>query len=293
MSISTIIKSAEIIKDKYLPLIKSLQTILLLLTGLAGYISCRCPILNLWVVVGIAGSLFLSISGATILNMYFDRDIDAKMERTCWRPLPSGKITPKDALTFGLTITIIGLGWSLIIDTLFGAIIAAGVFIDVVVYTILLKRKTAWSIVWGGISGGMPILAGRALGFGTIDWVGISFGLAILFWIPTHILTFAMKYNDDYISAGVPTFASVYSFKITRMIIATSSILAAFMMGASAYGISLSWGYFRVITVLGFGLLGLAIYSAVKPSQKINFGLFKYASIFMLGAMVMIVLDVL
>jgi protoheme IX farnesyltransferase len=139
----------------------------------------------------------------------------------------------------------------------------------------------------------MPILAGRALGLGSIDWVGIAMALAILFWIPTHILTFAMKYNEDYQEAGIPTIPSRYGYKITRVIIAISSILAALSMGASAHGISLSWGYMRVMAVLALGLLGLAVISTVKPSQKLNFGLFKFASIFMLGAMVMIVLDVL
>ena len=100
-------------------------------------------------------------------------------------------------------------------------------------------------------------------------------------------------YNQDYQEAGIPTIPSRYGFKITRVIIAISSILAALSMGASAHGISLSWGYMRVMAVLALGLLGLAVISAVKPSQKLNFGLFKFASIFMLGAMVMIVLDVL
>jgi len=208
MSINDLWLTTKKYREKYLPLIKSLQTILLLLTGLAGYISCRCPVLNLWQVVAIACSLFFSISGSTILNMYFDRDIDTIMDRTCWRPLPSGKITPNEALFLGVTLTVIGLSWSLIIDILYGAIIAAGIFIDVFVYTVWLKRKTPWSIIWGGISGGMPILAGRALGYGSIDWVGITFSLAILFWIPTHILTFAMKYNEDYQGAGIPTIPS-------------------------------------------------------------------------------------
>jgi protoheme IX farnesyltransferase len=281
------------VQSKYWPLIKSLQTSLLLMTGLAGYMSCRCPIFNIVELLGLTGSLFLSISGSTILNMYFDRDIDSRMERTCWRPLPAGKITPSEALRFGLIIGTIGLVWAFSINVLYGVVIALGVFIDVVVYTIWLKRRTPWSIVFGGISGGMPILAGRVLGFGSIDWVGITFSLAILFWIPTHILTFAMKYHKDYELAEIPTFSSTYGFNTTRKIIAFSSILAAFTMGASAYGISLSWGYLRLVAVLGSGLLGLAVFSAIKPSQKMNFGLFKYASIFMLGAMVMIVLDVI
>jgi protoheme IX farnesyltransferase len=270
-----------------------LQTALLLITGLAGYMSARCPIFNIWTVLAMAGSLFLAISGSTVLNMWYDRDIDAKMARTCWRPLPAGKISPKEALHFGLLISVLGISWALAIDLLYGAIVFAGLFFDVVIYTIWLKRRTCWSIVWGGISGAMPVLAGRALGVGHIDWVGIVFALAILFWIPTHILTFAMKYHADYQAAGVPTFPSRYGFKFTRIVIAVSSVLAAASMGASAHGISLSWGYMRVMAVLAMGLLGLAVYSAIKPSPKLNFGLFKYASVFMLGAMIMIVLDVL
>ena len=255
--------------------------------------SCRCPVFNLSTILAVAGSLFLAISGSTVLNMWYDRDIDARMARTCWRPLPAGQISPPEALRFGLLLSILGVGWELLIDPLFGSIVFAGLFFDLVIYTVWLKRRTAWSIVWGGISGGMPILAGRTLGYGQIDWVGIVFALAILFWIPTHILTFAMKYHQDYQAAGIPTFPSAYGFKLTRITIAVSSSLAAFAMGLSAHGISLSWGYMRVMAVLAIGLLGLAIFSAAKPSQKLNFGLFKYASFFMLGAMVMIVLDVL
>ena len=69
-------------------------------------------------------------------------------------------------------------------DALYGLIIFAGLFFDVVVYTIWLKRKTCWSIVWGGISGGMPILAGRVLGLGGFDWIGVILSLGILFGFP-------------------------------------------------------------------------------------------------------------
>jgi protoheme IX farnesyltransferase len=281
------------LKTKYWPLIKSLQTALLLTTGLAGYMSARCPIFNIWTVLGVAGSLFLSISGSTVLNMWHDRDIDAKMNRTCWRPLPSGKITPEEALRFGLIISFLGIGWALAIDFLYGLIIFAGLFFDVAIYTLWLKRRTCWSIVWGGISGGMPILAGRALGLGYIDWIGLSLTFAILFWIPTHILTFSMRYHDDYKSAGIPTFPLTYGFKFTRITIAISSVIAAIAMAAAAIGIGMDWGYLRLMGVLSVGLLGLAIAISIRPSERVNFGLFKYASLFMLAAMMMIVLEVL
>ena len=281
------------IRSKYWPLIKSLQTGLLLMTGLAGYMSARCPVFNLTTILSISGSLFLAISGSTVLNMWYDRDIDARMDRTCMRPLPSGKISPREALLFGLIISALGVGWALAIDLLFGLIVFAGLFFDVVIYTFWLKRRTCWSIVWGGISGAMPILAGRALGMGTIDWVGFALATAVLFWIPTHILTFSMRYYADYKAAGIPTFPSTYGFHFTRVTIATSSLIAALAMGAAAAGIGMSWGYLRLMAVLSVGLLTLAITISVRPSERVNFGLFKYASLFMLGAMIMIVLDVL
>ncbi len=279
--------------SKYWPLIKSLQTFLLLITGLAGYMSARCPVFNIWTVLGVAGSLFLAISGSTVLNMWYDRDIDAKMNRTCWRPLPTGKISPAEALRFGLILSVLGVGWALAMDWLFGLVVFAGLFFDVVIYTFWLKRKTCWSIVWGGISGGMPILAGRALGLGYIDWVGLALTFGILFWIPTHILTFSMRYFEDYKAARVPTFPSTYGFQFTRVTIAISSVLAAICMAAAAVGIGMDWGYLRLMGVLSVGLLGLAIAISIRPSERVNFGLFKYASLFMLGAMVMIVMDVI
>lgn len=261
------------------------------MTGLAGYMSSRCPIFNIGTILGITGCMFLAISGSTVLNMWYDRDIDARMNRTCWRPLPTGKITPQETLRFGLLISLLGVGWAFAIDLLFGAIILAGLTFDVVVYTVLLKRRTCWSIVWGGISGAMPILAGRTLGYGSIDWVGLTLAASVLFWIPTHILTFSMRYHQDYLSAKIPTFPSTYNFQVTRITIALSSIFAALAMGLASYGISMAWGYLRVLAVLTLGLLGLAFYSTIRPSEKLNFSLFKYASIFMLGSMVLIVIS--
>ena len=275
-------------KENYWPLVKSLQTLLLLATGLAGFISGRCPVMSWQLLFGVTGSLFLAISGSTVLNMWYDRDIDALMQRTCGRPLPSGRISPHVGLTFGLVMSFIGVAWAFSLGALYGAIVFAGLFFDLVVYTVLLKRRTAWSIVWGGIAGGMPILAGRALAIGQIDWIGITLTLAVLFWIPTHILTFSMRNYDDYKAAGIPTFPSTYGFEITQLTIAISSVLAAIMMGLSAYGIGLTWGFLRLMAVLTGGLLFLAMASILRPSDRVNFGLFKYASLYMLSAMVLL-----
>ena len=276
------------IRKKYWPLIKSLQTGLLVITGLAGYMSTKCPYTNWPIVLSLTGSLFLAISGSTILNMWFDRDIDALMDRTKKRPLPSGLIQPSEALILGLVLSIIGVGWALILDPIYGLVVFAGLFFDVFVYTIWLKRKTAWSIIWGGISGGMPILAGRVLGTGEFDWVGIALAASVLFWIPTHIMTFNIRYLDDYKKADVPTFASVYGIAFTQKIIAISSFLVAVIMSFASIGIGMTIGYVRILIILSVGLLILSLMSAIIPSKKLNFGLFKFASVYMLSSMLLI-----
>ncbi|MBN2556824.1 MAG: UbiA family prenyltransferase [Anaerolineales bacterium] len=269
------------------PLIKYLQTSLLLTTGLAGFMSARCPVLNLGLMSELTLSLFLAISGSTVLNMIFDRDIDARMERTRKRPIPSGCVSLREAWILGCVLSAAGIAWAFKLNLLYGVIVFAGLFFDVAVYTIWLKRRTAWSVVWGGISGGMPILAGRALALGAIDWIGVALMFAVLFWIPTHIMTFNIRHKEDYARAGIPTFSSAYGDQVTRFVIALSSVLAAVSMGSAAYGIQITWGSLRVLAILSIGLFSLAVCSLRQPSWKLNFGLFKYASIYMLGSMLL------
>lgn len=272
------------------PLIKSPQTGLLVITGAAGYMSTKCPIFNLWTVAGLLLSLFLSISGSTILNMWWDRDIDSRMARTKNRPLAAGKIHPNEALRLGLILSLLGVGLAVAMDPLYGLVVFAGLFFDVVIYSIWLKRRTAWGIIWGGISGGMPILAGRFLGVGGFDWIGIILALGVLFWIPTHIMTFSMKYHHDYKAADIPTFPSTYGFPATRIAIAVSSVFAALAMGLAAWGIGMTIGYIRILAVLSIGLLTLAAISIFRPTEQINFGLFKYASVYMLSSMILMII---
>ncbi len=273
----------------YWALTKSLQTGLLISTGLAGYMSARCPVFHLGTLIGVGFSLYLAIAGSTVLNMWWDRDIDSKMKRTQMRPLSSGELDPAEALRLGLVLSLLGVGLAVAMDALYGLIVFAGLFFDVVIYTIWLKRRTCWGIVWGGISGGMPILAGRAFGVGAVDWIGILLSLGILFWIPTHILTFSMKYFDDYKAAGIPTFASTYGFNATRITIAISNIFASLAMGISAWAIGATMLHLCSLAILSLILLTLAIISIFKPTERINHGLFKYASAYMLLSMALMV----
>jgi heme o synthase len=279
--------------NTYWRLTKSPQTALLLLTGIAGYMSARCPVVAWQTLMALVGSLYLAIAGSTVLNMVYDRDIDRRMQRTCRRPLPAGLVSVREAVILGFVMVTVGLAVAFALSPLFGLVVAVGAFIDVVVYTIWLKRRTPWAIVWGGIAGGMPILAGRTLGLGAYDWVGMMLCVSVLMWIPIHIMTFNIRHQEDYRQAGIPTFPSHYGIRTTGIAIALSSVLAAAAMTTALIGMGMAWGYLRVLIVLGLGLVLLAAASVARPSDRSNFGLFKYASVFMLSAMALVVIETL
>ena len=287
-SLFSILKSK--IRD-YWSLIKSLQTFLLLFTGLAGYMSARCPVLTFPTLLGLGGSLFLTISGSTVLNMVYAQDLDSCMLRTARRPLPSRRLPRGEALGLGLCMTILGLLWAIRLSPLYAFVVLTGMLLDILVYTIWLKRRTPWSILWGGLAGGMPVLAGRVLGLGSVDWVGLALASTVLLWIPIHIMTFHIRHQDDYRLASIPTFPSEYGERVTRLIIAGSSVGAALTAGAAAYGVGMTWGYLRVLIVLSGGMLFLAIFSILRPSNKVNFGLFKYASVYLLSSMALLLIE--
>ncbi len=272
----------------YWSLIKSLQTGLLLMTGVAGYLSARAA--TRWTdVLALIPTLFLAISGSTILNMWWDQDIDAKMKRTHMRPLVSGNMSSREVLVLGLAVSAIGVGGALILDAGYGLTVLAGLVFDVVLYTMWLKRRTCWSIVWGGIAGAMPVLSGRVLAIHRIDTIGVLLAAAILFWIPTHTLTFSLKFFEDYQAAGVPTFPSRYGARVTRLAIAASSIIAGLAMIMASVWIGVAEGILALIVILSAVLLFLATTVLLRPSEKTNLRLYKYASLYMLCTMLLII----
>ena len=286
------IRNTQLTFRRYWPLIKSLQTGLLLATGIAGYLSAVRPAGHWLTLLGMAGSLFLAIGGSTVLNMAYDADIDTVMKRTCWRPLPRGEVSVREAILFGGLMSAAGVGWALLMAPLYGLIVFAGLFFDVAVYTVWLKRRTPYSIIIGGLAGGMPVLAGRALALGHIDLLGVLLALGVLLWIPTHIMTFAMRHFDDYHAAHVPTFPDAYGFRATRVVIAASSLAAALVMGWVAAAIGAQAGLLAALAALGLGMLGLALLGLVRPSPRASFALFKYASLYMFAAMLVIAVAV-
>ena len=274
----------------YVVLIKSRQTLLLLATGVAGYLSARPDGATAVTISLMLFSLFAAISGTTALNMVADRDIDALMARTAWRPLPAGTLTPAAAILFGGGLLTLGLGIAFWMEWLFGLVIVAGVVFDLIVYTLWLKRRSAWAIIFGGISGGMPILAGRALVAGRVDLLGLLLALSVLLWIPSHIVTFSIKYADDYRRASIPTWPGVYGFDSARRLVAVTDGLRAVTLVAAGWLLDICPYSLALLGLSGVITLGLSLWAGVRPSEKINYRLFKLASVHMLGSMVLITL---
>ena len=274
----------------YWALIKSRQTLLLLATGVAGYLSAHPHAASLQEAGLMLLCLFAAVSGTTAINMVFDRDIDARMARTADRPLPSGTVSPAEAVVFGSTLTALGVGAALSMHMVFGAVVAAGVLLDLVVYTLWLKRRSPWSIVFGGISGGMPILAGRALSVGRVDGLGLLLALSVLTWIPAHIMTISMTYADDYRQVGVPTWPTVHGFDSARRFIAAANGLRLVALVGAGWLLRVGPYSLALLGLSGTAMLALSLRAVCRPSQALNDLLFKFASIHMLGSMVLLTL---
>ena len=287
------ISTAHHLKDRYWSLIKSRQTLMLTLTGVAGYLCARAGPVDWLRFAGMLGSLLVTIGGCTVLNMVFDRDIDQKMARTRQRPLAAKQIEVRTAAWLGSGLILLGLVWSLALSRLYFALAVAGVGLDLLVYTIWLKRRSAWSILWGGLSGGIPILASRALVIGRVDLTGLLLAFAIVCWIPSHNLTLNMLYSDDFLNAGIPTFLNVYGLTTTRAAVAFSSLFSVILMGAAFVQLGLSLPVVAVLAVSSLGLVGLAVYVWARSSRQAVGILYKYSSFYMLAAMLLLLLAVL
>jgi protoheme IX farnesyltransferase len=268
----------------YIALTKPKQTALLLATGVGAYVLTASAQMD-WVRFGAGmAALALSVAGCTVLNMVLDRDIDAMMGRTSARPLPGGEIDVRVATVLGMTMSLAGVGVAALLSPLFWAVVGCGFFFDLIVYTMWLKRRTPLSILFGGISGGMPALAGRVLVLGHIDAIGLLLAAGVVLWIPSHILTLSMRYAGEYDEAGVPVWPLVYGPTATRRIVAIATMLAAIVLTVAGVLEGIAPVALAGLIVLGITVSVLAGVALFKPSEKRNWVLFKAASAYMLGA---------
>ncbi|WP_460784833.1 heme o synthase [Microbacterium tumbae] len=160
---------------------------------------------DLWLVLATVVGGSLSAGSAAAFNMYLDRDIDAHMHRTENRPLVTGEVTPRGALVFSWTLAVGSTIWLWLTTNWLAATLSAGaIFFYVVIYTMILKRRTEQNIVWGGIAGCFPVLIGWAAVTGSVDWPALILFLLVFLWTPPHYWPLSMKYRGDYEDVDVP-----------------------------------------------------------------------------------------
>jgi heme o synthase len=227
-------------------LVTTLPSMVLAAHGLPGW--------NVVLATMIGGTL--AAGSANALNCYVDRDIDAVMRRTGHRPLARHDVSPTGALVFGLLLGIVAIvTMGFVTNWLAGALTFAAIAFYVVVYTMLLKRRTAQNIVWGGAAGCMPVLIGWAAVTGRVGWPALVLFAVVFFWTPPHFWALAIRYRDDYARAAVPMLPVVASpVRVAREIVLYSwlTVAATIVLWPVATG----WLYGVLACVAGAVLLG-------------------------------------
>jgi protoheme IX farnesyltransferase len=231
-------------------LVTTLPTMLLAKRGL--------PSIELIAVTLVGGAL--AAGSANTLNCYLDRDIDAIMRRTSRRPLVAARggqaaIKPGEALAFGVLLGAAAtLLLGLLANWLSAALADGAIVFYVYVYTMVLKRRTASNIVIGGAAGCFPVLVGWAAVTGTVSWPAIVLFAVIFFWTPPHFWALAMKFKDDYASAGVPMLPVV----ATARTVARKILGYSYGMVAATLALTPDAGWVYGACALGLGVWFLA-----------------------------------
>ncbi|MGB1285900.1 MAG: heme o synthase [Aggregatilineales bacterium] len=239
----------------------------------------------------------LASGGASAINQYIDREMDAKMQRTARRPIPSGRVEPINALIFGVALII----WSVLILGVFVNWLAAllafiGAIYYVVLYTIILKRNTVVNIVIGGGAGAMPVLVGWAAVTGTLSIEAFLLFAIIFYWTPPHSWALAIMVHRDYAAADVPMMPVARGEESTRIQILLYSIQlvlitlipgVAFLMGIEMLGAI----YLASAIFLGAGMLYYCVRLIQVKSKAMARNVYKYSSMYLAFLFLAMIID--
>lgn len=204
------------VKD-FFALLKPRVMSLVILTAAVGLLVAPTDVH--WI-VGLASIFWIAVgAGASgALNMWWDADIDGEMARTNGRPIPSGKVAAREALGFGLFLSVLSVMMlSLIANPAAGALLAFTIFFYVVVYSMWLKRSTPQNIVIGGAAGAFPPMIGWMVATGGIAVEPVLMFALIVMWTPPHFWALALFRNDDYTRVGIPMLPVVAGDRATRI----------------------------------------------------------------------------
>jgi heme o synthase len=221
----------------FLALTKPRVMTLVVFTGLCGMLAAPVaihPVIGFTAILCVA--LGAGASGA--LNMWYEADLDAKMKRTAGRPLPAGRMSPDEALHFGVGLAAFSvLLMGLAVNALAAGILLASILFYVLVYTVWLKRRTPQNIVIGGAAGAFPPLIGWAAATGRIELLPVLLFALVFLWTPPHFWALALFVRSDYAAAGVPMLPVVAGARVTRVQILLYSLpMAAVAVAPWALG---------------------------------------------------------
>lgn len=243
----------------YLALTKPRIIELLLVTTLPTMVVADRGLPSLGLVLATLTGGALAAGGANAVNMVVDRDIDRVMHRTRHRPLVTGAVTPRAAMTFAVSLEVLAFVELWLLVNLLSAVLAvSATAFYVFVYTLWLKRRSAQNIVIGGAAGAVPVLVGWAAVTGSLAWPPVVLFAVIFIWTPPHFWALAVRYRDDYETAHVPMLPVVASMRrTTRDILLYTVILVALTLVFSAVA-HMGLLYTVTAAVLGALFIGMA-----------------------------------
>lgn len=278
----------------YLVLTKPWIVALLLVTTFAGMVAGaqRMPELGLIALTMLGGAM--TAGGAGALNQYLDRTIDQKMSRTSRRPLPAGRLRPRDALVLGGLLCLGGLTLLATQVNLLSAVLAlAGILYYVVLYSMLLKTSTPSNIVIGGGAGAIPPLVGWAAASGSLTVPAFFLFAVVFFWTPAHFWALALLKKEDYRRAGIPMLPVIYGEPETRRRILLYSLqVVALTALMPLVGLG-QWLFFVASMLMGAGLIASA-WILLRGGRNLSaWRMYRYSSLYLAGIFGMLVLDVL
>ena len=247
--------------------------------------------LNLTTLVIATMAIASASAGCDTLTSYVDRDIDAVMKRTKHRPIPSGRITPTNALVWGFFLAAVGLVLALWINPLSFLWIAFGVVDNVVVYSLYLKRRHPLNIILGGVSGGMPVMFGWSAVTGGMTLLPVLLAALVVLWIPGHIWSLAIFTKEDYTRARIPMLPVVTNLSTAlRCIVSTVVLMIPFSLLIWWVG---GFGLLYLAVAIGFGIwvLYINVKLFLHPNSKLAYQAFKVSSPYLFALFFVMIVD--
>jgi len=252
----------------YIALLKPRVMSLVVFTALVGLVMAPVPVHP---VIGFCAILAIAVGGgaAGALNMWYEADIDALMSRTRRRPIPAGRVSRDEALTYGLVLaggSVLVLG--LVTNVVAAALLAFTIFFYVVVYTMWLKRSTPQNIVIGGAAGALPPVVAWASATDGVSLESLVLFAIIFMWTPPHFWALALFKSGDYAKAGVPMLPVVHGLRETRRQILLYTLVLA-PLGMAPFFLGFAHWLYAIVSALGGGaMLALAGLIWLRPNEE-------------------------